>query len=97
MAELRVAAARGLVAASVDGPEDIAAVVHALGNRGVRQEDEDTRLIAAREGRRARVTTAKHLGREEELVALAQTAARDHSATMPSDESGPRSTDPISI
>ncbi len=83
MAELRVAATRGLIAASVDGPEDITAVVHALETRGVRQEGEGTHLIAARHGPRAGVTTAKHLGREGELVSLAQTAAADNSAALP--------------
>lgn len=83
MAELRVAATRGLIAASVDGPEDITAVVRAFGARGVRQGGEQTRLIAARDGRWARATTAKHLGREEELVALAQAAAADCTAALP--------------
>ncbi|HUZ62959.1 MAG TPA: MobF family relaxase [Acetobacteraceae bacterium] len=82
MADLRVAATRGLVAASVTGPENITDIVRALGTRGVRQEGEDTRLIAARDGRRARVTTEKHLGREDELVALARAAAADKSAAL---------------
>jgi conjugative relaxase-like TrwC/TraI family protein len=83
MAELRAAATRGLIAASVSGPGDISEVVRTLGARGVRQEGDDTQLIAAKEGRKARVTTAKHVGAEEELVSLATAAAMDRTAALP--------------
>ena len=82
MAEIRVAATRGLIAAGVDGPEDITAVVSTMGQRGVRQEGEDTSLIVGNLGQRVRVTTERHVGREEELVAMARAAGEDRSAAL---------------
>lgn len=85
MADIRVAATRGLIAAGVDGPEDITAVVSVMHRNGVRQDGAQTRLIAGRDGRRVRVTTERHVGREEELVALAHAAGGDRSAALASD------------
>jgi conjugative relaxase-like TrwC/TraI family protein len=85
MAEIRVAATRGLIAAGVDGPEDITAVVAKMGESGVQQDGAETRLIAGNEGRRVRVTTERHVGREEELVALAHAAGADRSAALTPD------------
>ena len=61
----------------MDGPEDITAVVSTMVQRGVRQEGEDTSLIVGNHGQRVRVTTERHVGREEELVTTARAAGVD--------------------
>ena len=60
-------------------------VVSVMGRHGVRQDGAKTHLIAGRDGRRVRVTTERHVGREEELVALAHAAGGDRSAALASD------------
>jgi hypothetical protein len=86
-ADARVAAARGLVAAGVAGPEDIDAVTRAFARRGVRQDGQDTQLLwgmatDARGQEAARLTTVLQADREAELVRLARTAAADRSGAL---------------
>ncbi len=88
-ADARVAAARGLVAAGVEGPEDIDAVTRMFASWGVRQDGRDTQLLwgmatdaHGREG--ARLTTTLQAERETELVTLARAAAEDLSGALTS-------------
>ena len=86
-ADARVAAARGLVAAGVAGPEDIDAVMRAFASRGVRQDGQATQLLwgvaTDAQGQEAvRLTTALQAERETELVRLAQVAATDRSRAL---------------
>lgn len=86
-ADARVAAARGLVAAGVAGPEDIDAVVRAFARRGVRQDGQATGLVwglvADAQGQEAvRLTTTLQAEREAELVRLAQVAAADRRGAL---------------
>lgn len=85
--DLRVVAARALVASGVEDAADIGAVTRAFATRGVRQQGRDTSLIwgedvPLRGKARIGVTTALHEEQERELVALASAAARDRSATL---------------
>ena len=57
VAEIRVAATRGFIASGVEGPQDTDAVVGMMFARGVRQEGQQTKLIAVHDGERTRVTT----------------------------------------
>ncbi len=86
-ADARVAAARGLVAAGVAGPEDIDAVTRAFARRGVRQDGQATGLVwglvADAQGQEAvRLTTTLQAERETELVRLAQAAAADRRGAL---------------
>ena len=86
-ADARVAAARGLVAAGVAGPEDIDAVTRAIATRGVRQDGQATGLVwglvADAQGQEAvRLTTTLQAEREAELVRLAQAAAADRRGAL---------------
>ena len=85
--DLRVVAARALVASGVQEPADISAITRAFATRGVRQAGRDTSLIwgedvPVRGKDRVGVTTALHEAQEEELVALARAAAGDRSAAL---------------
>jgi hypothetical protein len=83
--DARVAAARGLIASGLEGPQDIDRVTRAFRERGVRQDGRDTTLLWGYEpgGRHISVTTALHVDQERELVRLARTAAADGSAALP--------------
>lgn len=86
--DLRVVAARALVASGVEEAADIGAITRAFATRGVRQAGQDTALIwgedvPVRGKARVGVTTALHEAQEEELVALARAAAGDRSAALP--------------
>ena len=86
-ADARVAAARGLVAAGVAGPEDIDAVTRAFASRGVRQDGQATQLLwglaTDAHGQDAvRLITALQTERETELVQLARAAAADRSGSL---------------
>lgn len=86
-ADARVAAARGLVAAGVEGPEDIDAITRRFARQGVRQDGQDTGLVwglaTDAQGREAvRLTTTLQAEREAELVALARGAAADRSGAL---------------
>ena len=86
-ADARVAAARGLVAAGVDGPEDINAVTRAFASCGVRQDGRATQLLWGRvtdaQGQEViKLTTSLQADREAELLQLAQAAAADESAAL---------------
>ena len=86
-ADARVAAARGLIAAGVEEPEDIDAVTRMFASQGVRQDGRHTQLLwgmaTEAKGRKAvRLTTTLQAERETELVALARGAAADMSGAL---------------
>ncbi len=72
----RVAAARGLVAAGVDGPEDINAITAAMRHFGIRQAGRETNLIWGEDAKdgKVRITTGLHEAWENELVQRTQAA-----------------------
>lgn len=85
--DLRVVAARSLVASGVEAAADIGAVTRAFATRGVRQAGRDTSLIwgedvPVRGKERVGVTTALHETLEEELAGLARAAVSDRSAAL---------------
>jgi hypothetical protein len=85
--DLRVVAARALVASGVEEAADIGSITRAFATRGVRQAGQDTSLIwgedvPVRGKARIGVTTALHEVQEEELVALARAATGDRSAAL---------------
>ena len=86
-ADARAAAACGLVAAGIDTPADIDAVMQLFFTRGVRQDGKLTPLISsqatdAQGNEYMRLTTTLHADREAELVALAKAAAADRSGAL---------------
>ena len=84
-ADVRVAAAKGLIAAGVESPGDVSAITQAMRERGVMQRGEPTSLVwgdvAGENGRdKIGVTTILHRDEEHELVALARSAGGDRTA-----------------
>ena len=87
--DLRVVAARSLVASGVEGAADIGAITRAFATRGVKQDGRDTALVwgedvPVRGKARIGVTTALHEDQERELAGLAKRAAEDKSAALSS-------------
>jgi len=86
--ELRVAAARALVATNItDGSSDIDSVVKSFREHGVEHEGRPTRLVEAevatvRGKDQRKVTTSLALAQECELIALAKSAAADASSAL---------------
>ena len=86
-ADVRVAAARGLVASGIAGPAEIGAVTRAFAERGVRHDGKDVGLIwgldvDTRGESVVKLTTTLHAEREAELIELARDAAADRSAAL---------------
>lgn len=85
--EIRVAAGRGLVAAGMNGADEIGQVVDLMRQKGVWHHGERTPLVYATEADRRSVslTTAKHIADEREFVRLASIAAKDTGLAIPRD------------
>ncbi len=88
--DLRVVAARGLIASGVENGADIGAITRAFASRGVKQDGRDTALVwgedvSVRGKTRIGVTTALHEDQERELVGLAKRAGEDRSAALSPD------------
>jgi hypothetical protein len=86
-ADLRVAAARGLVASGVEEAADIDAVVKNFAAKGVLQDGQATQLVwgfskDAQGQEAARVTTTLQAQRETEFLALAREAASDRRGAL---------------
>lgn len=83
--DARVAAARGLVHAGIDGLEDIDAVTRLMRKEGVMQAGTKTPLLwGAEEGQRyTSITTGLHEAEEREFISLAQAAAADRHGALP--------------
>ncbi|PHK92880.1 aldehyde dehydrogenase [Pseudoroseomonas rhizosphaerae] len=84
--DLRLAAARGLIAGGMETLEDLSAVTRAMARDGVRQDGQQTALLfrpgASSRPERVRVTTALHRDQEAELIALARTAQAQPDAAL---------------
>jgi hypothetical protein len=85
--DARIAAAKGLIAAGVESPDDVNAITRAFRERGIQQRGEDTSLVwgavSGNQGReRIALTTALHEREEEILIASAREAASDNSAAL---------------
>jgi hypothetical protein len=88
-ADIRVAAAKGLIASGVRSAEDVDQITQAFRTRGVHQNGDTTALIWGKvygEDRRERVavTTALHAREETSLIERAKAAAADQSAALTS-------------
>ncbi len=86
-ADVRVAAAKGLIASSIDSADDITALTRAFRQRGVQHQGEATSLIWGQvrgEGAREKVavTTALHAHEETILIARVRAAAVDRSGAL---------------
>lgn len=83
-AEVRTAAARGLIASGIDDTAEIEAVTSLFKQKGVRQYGEMTTLIVAGDDgeRHTRVTTNLHVDHEREFIEKAKAAADDRSGAL---------------
>jgi hypothetical protein len=86
-ADARIAAAKGLIAAGVESPDDVNAITQAFRERGVRRRGEDAALIwgtvKGTQGRdRIAITTTLDLREEENLVAIARAGSRDRTSAL---------------
>ncbi len=86
-ADARIAAAKGLIAAGVESPDDVNAITQAFRERGVQRRGEDASLIwgtvKGTQGRdRIAITTTLDLHEEENLVAIARAGSRDRKSAL---------------
>jgi hypothetical protein len=86
-AEMRVAAAKGLIVAGVQSAVDVDAVVRAFRDRGIRQGSEAAALVwgtvKGGQGRnRIAITTTLEIREEQRLIQIAQSGARDLSSAL---------------
>lgn len=86
-ADARIAAAKGLIAAGVESPDDVNAITQAFRERGVQRRGEDAALIwgtvKGTQGRdRIAITTTLDLREEENLVAIARAGSRDRTSAL---------------
>lgn len=85
--DVRVAAAKGLIAAGIDTAEDVNTLTRAFRERGIRRRGEDTNLIwgqvAGSQGReKIAITTSLEKREEEILIATAHAGGQDKSAAL---------------
>lgn len=85
--DVRLAAARGLIASGIDGPEDVNAIVRAIAKRGLVQAGENTAIFWGTQTdqagvERIKVSTELHEKWETEFVDLARKAAADRSGSL---------------
>jgi hypothetical protein len=90
-ADARIAAAKGLIAAGVESPDDVSAITQAFRERGIRRRGEDAALIwgtvKGTQGRdRIAITTTLDLREEENLVAIARAGIRDRTSALRSNQ-----------
>lgn len=85
--DLRLAAARGLIAAGIEGTGDVGALTGAWSRDGVQQDGQHTRLLSRQvDNHRVRITTELHRDHEAELVHLARSAAADRTLSLDTGE-----------
>lgn len=83
-ADVRVAAARGLVEAGIADAREVSVLTKAMRDRGVAQQGERTKLRWARDrDGKVKVTTDLHVEQEQEVLALARKAMADKAQAMP--------------
>jgi molybdopterin-guanine dinucleotide biosynthesis protein len=86
-ADVRIAAAKGLIAGGIRSPDDVGAITQAFRERGVQRRGEDAGLVwanvAGKQGRARIAITTTLVEREEKLlVATARTGSRDKSSAL---------------
>jgi hypothetical protein len=86
-ADARIAAAKGLITAGVESPDDVNAITQAFRERGVQRRGEDAALIwgtvKGTQGRdRIAITTTLDLREEKDLVAIAGAGNRDRTSAL---------------
>jgi phage/plasmid primase-like uncharacterized protein len=85
--DVRLAAARGLIAAGIESTDDVGALTEAWARGGVEQDGQRTRLISRQvDSHRVKITTELHRDQEAELVSLARTAAGDRTLSLALEE-----------
>jgi len=81
--DVRLAAARGLIAAGIEGTDDVGALTRAWARDGVQQDGQRTALLwRPVDKHRVRITTELHRDQEAELVHLARGAAADRTLSL---------------
>ncbi len=81
--EARLAAARGFIAAGIEGTDDIGSMMKRWAAGGVQQDGQWTKLLWKEVERgTVRMTTELHRDQEAELIALAQRAVADRSHAL---------------
>jgi len=81
--DVRLAAARGFIAAGIEGTDDIGALTKAWARDGVQQDGQRTALLwRPVDKHRVRITTELHRDQEAELVSLARGAAADRALSL---------------
>ncbi len=81
--DVRLAAARGLIAAGIESTDDIGALTKAWARDGVQQDGRRTGLLWRQvDKHRVRITTELHRDQETELVGLARGAAADRTLSL---------------
>ncbi len=85
--DVRLAAARGLIAAGIEGPQDVDALVRIVAKHGVLQAGENTAIFWGTQTdqfgmERVKVSTELHEKWEGEFIKLAKAAAADKSGAL---------------
>ena len=80
--KLRLHAARGLIGAGINGPEDIDSVVELLESRGIELRGEHVALLVGMKDDTVSVTNTAQVRIEESLAAQARQAALDKSGAL---------------
>ncbi len=85
--DVRMAAARGFIAAGIESTDDIGALTQAWARDGVQQDGRRTGLLWRQvDKHRVRITTELHRDQETELVSLARGAAADRTLSLAPEE-----------
>ncbi len=85
--DVRLAAARGFIAAGIESTDDIGALTQAWARDGVQQDGRRTGLLWRQvDKHRVRITTELHRDQETELVSLARGAAADRTLSLAPEE-----------
>jgi len=85
--DVRLAAARGFIAAGIESTDDIGALTRAWARDGVQQDGRRTGLLWRQvDKHRVRITTELHRDQETELVSLARGAAADRTLSLAPEE-----------
>jgi hypothetical protein len=89
--DIRVAAAKGLIAAGIESGTDVSALTHAYRERGIRRQGQEAALVwgAVKNSQgsdRIAITTTLDEREERILVATAATGAKDRSAALTKDQ-----------
>ncbi len=85
--DVRLAAARGLIAAGIESTDDVGALTKAWARDGVQQDGQHTRLLQRQvDKHRVKITTELHRDQEAALVSLARGAAADRTLSLAPEE-----------